>query len=195
MKRNERHHLKENELLELASRTRDAIDARQREVGVAAIVVILIAVAADRLFRVAVAGRRPRRIHARRSRHRKRGARRAAAGAGDARHGSKFPDRAGKAGGDGRQVQGRRRPVSVDRCRHVRPIPRGCHAHGARQPEGGGRGVSAGDRPAPATRSTARWRGSAWPKHRRAAGQYDRRSTPTRSWRSRRTGRCRSTAC
>jgi hypothetical protein len=45
MKRNERHHLKENELLELASRTRDAIDARQREVGVAAIVVILIAVA------------------------------------------------------------------------------------------------------------------------------------------------------
>jgi TolA-binding protein len=45
MKRNERHHLKENELLELASRTRDAFDARQREVGVAAIVVILIAVA------------------------------------------------------------------------------------------------------------------------------------------------------
>jgi TolA-binding protein len=45
MKRNERQHLRENELLELASRTRDVIDARQREVGVAAIVVILISVA------------------------------------------------------------------------------------------------------------------------------------------------------
>ena len=45
MKRTERHHLKENELLVLASRTRDVIDARQREVGVAAIVVIVISVA------------------------------------------------------------------------------------------------------------------------------------------------------
>lgn len=46
MKRNERHHLKENELVQLASRTRDAIDARQREVGAVAIAVILVAVAA-----------------------------------------------------------------------------------------------------------------------------------------------------
>ena len=46
MKRNERHHLKENELVQLASRTRDVIDARQREVGAVAIAVILVAVAA-----------------------------------------------------------------------------------------------------------------------------------------------------
>jgi predicted negative regulator of RcsB-dependent stress response len=46
MKRNERHHLKENELVQLASRTRDVIDARQREVGAVAIAVIVVAVAA-----------------------------------------------------------------------------------------------------------------------------------------------------
>lgn len=46
MKRNERHHLKENELVQLASRTREAIDARQREFGAVAIAVILVAVAA-----------------------------------------------------------------------------------------------------------------------------------------------------
>ena len=46
MKRNERHHLKENELVQLASRTREAIDARQREIGAVAIAVILVAVAA-----------------------------------------------------------------------------------------------------------------------------------------------------
>jgi TolA-binding protein len=45
MKRNERHHLKENELLEFAQRTREAIDSRQREVGAVAIAVILVAVA------------------------------------------------------------------------------------------------------------------------------------------------------
>jgi predicted negative regulator of RcsB-dependent stress response len=45
MKRNERHHLKENELVQLASRTREAIDARQREIGAVAIGVILVAVA------------------------------------------------------------------------------------------------------------------------------------------------------
>jgi predicted negative regulator of RcsB-dependent stress response len=50
MKRNERHHLKENELLQFASRTRDAIDARQREVGIAAIAVILISIAAIGYF-------------------------------------------------------------------------------------------------------------------------------------------------
>jgi predicted negative regulator of RcsB-dependent stress response len=46
MKRNERHHLKENELVQLASRTREVIDARQREIGAVAIAVILVAVAA-----------------------------------------------------------------------------------------------------------------------------------------------------
>lgn len=46
MKRNERHHLKENELVQLASRTRDVIDARQREIGAVAIAVILVGVAA-----------------------------------------------------------------------------------------------------------------------------------------------------
>lgn len=45
MKRNERHHLKENELAQLASRTRDVIDARQREIGAVAIGVILVAIA------------------------------------------------------------------------------------------------------------------------------------------------------
>jgi predicted negative regulator of RcsB-dependent stress response len=45
MKRTERHHLKENELVQLASRTREAIDARQRELGAVAIGVILVAVA------------------------------------------------------------------------------------------------------------------------------------------------------
>jgi TolA-binding protein len=45
MKRNERHHLKENELAILASRTREAIDARQREIGALAIGVIVVAVA------------------------------------------------------------------------------------------------------------------------------------------------------
>ena len=45
MKRNERHHLKENELVQLATRTRDAIDARQREIGAVAIAVIVVAVA------------------------------------------------------------------------------------------------------------------------------------------------------
>ena len=45
MKRNERHHLKENELVLLAARTREAIDARQREIGAVAIAVILVAVA------------------------------------------------------------------------------------------------------------------------------------------------------
>jgi TolA-binding protein len=45
MKRTERHHLKENELLQFANRTREAIDARQREVGVAAIAVILASIA------------------------------------------------------------------------------------------------------------------------------------------------------
>ena len=45
MKRNERHHLKENELALLAARTRDVIDTRQREIGVVAIAVIVVAVA------------------------------------------------------------------------------------------------------------------------------------------------------
>jgi TolA-binding protein len=45
MKRNERHHLKENELVQLATRTREAIDARQREIGAVAIGVIVVAVA------------------------------------------------------------------------------------------------------------------------------------------------------
>jgi predicted negative regulator of RcsB-dependent stress response len=45
MKRNERHHLKENELVQLASRTREVIDARQREIGAVAIGVIVVAVA------------------------------------------------------------------------------------------------------------------------------------------------------
>ncbi len=45
MKRTERHHLKENELLQFANRTREVIDARQREVGVAAIAVIIVSIA------------------------------------------------------------------------------------------------------------------------------------------------------
>jgi TolA-binding protein len=45
MKRTERRHLKENELLEFANRTRDAIEARQREMGAIAIAVIAVAVA------------------------------------------------------------------------------------------------------------------------------------------------------
>jgi tetratricopeptide (TPR) repeat protein len=50
MKRNERHHLKENELAQLAWRTRDAIDKRQREVGAVAIAVILVSLAAIAYF-------------------------------------------------------------------------------------------------------------------------------------------------
>jgi predicted negative regulator of RcsB-dependent stress response len=45
MKRTERHHLKENELVQFANRARDTIDARQREIGVAAIAVILVSIA------------------------------------------------------------------------------------------------------------------------------------------------------
>ena len=45
MKRTERHHLKENDLLQLASRTRDAIDRRQREVGAVAIAIIVVSIA------------------------------------------------------------------------------------------------------------------------------------------------------
>ena len=45
MKRTQRHHLKENELLQFANRTREVIDARQREVGVAAIAVIVVSIA------------------------------------------------------------------------------------------------------------------------------------------------------
>jgi TolA-binding protein len=45
MKRTERQHLKENELLQFANRTREVIDARQREVGVAAIAVIIVSIA------------------------------------------------------------------------------------------------------------------------------------------------------
>ena len=45
MKRNERHHLKENELVQLATRTREVIDERQRELGAVAIGVIVVAVA------------------------------------------------------------------------------------------------------------------------------------------------------
>jgi TolA-binding protein len=50
MKRTERHHLKENELVQFANRTREAIDARQREVGVAAIAVIIVSIAAIGYF-------------------------------------------------------------------------------------------------------------------------------------------------
>ena len=42
--------------------------------------------------------------------------------------------------------------------------------------------------------STARWRGSASPRRRRAQGSTIRRSTRSRRWRSARTARCRSTA-
>jgi TolA-binding protein len=45
MKRTERHHLKENDLVQLASRTRDVMDRRQREVGGVAIAIIVVAVA------------------------------------------------------------------------------------------------------------------------------------------------------
>jgi TolA-binding protein len=45
MKRTERHHLKENELVQFANRARDTIDARQREIGVVAIAVILVSIA------------------------------------------------------------------------------------------------------------------------------------------------------
>ena len=45
MKRTERHHLKENDLALLASRTRDAIDRRQREVGAVAIAIIVVSLA------------------------------------------------------------------------------------------------------------------------------------------------------
>jgi tetratricopeptide (TPR) repeat protein len=50
MKRTERHHLKENELVQLASRTRDAIDSRQREVGAVAIAIIVVAIAVIGFF-------------------------------------------------------------------------------------------------------------------------------------------------
>lgn len=45
MKRTERHHLKENELVQFANRARETIDARQREIGVAAIAVIIVSIA------------------------------------------------------------------------------------------------------------------------------------------------------
>ena len=45
MKRTERHHLKENELVQFVNRARDTIDARQREMGVAAITVIVVSIA------------------------------------------------------------------------------------------------------------------------------------------------------
>jgi TolA-binding protein len=45
MKRTERHRLKENELAQFANRTREAIDARQREVGMVAIAVIVVSIA------------------------------------------------------------------------------------------------------------------------------------------------------
>ena len=61
----------------------------------------------------------------------------------------------------------------VHRCRHLRPLPRGRHAHGARHAEGSRRGVSAGHRSRRATASTGRWRGSGSPKRRRASGQFD----------------------
>ena len=50
MKRTERHHLKENDLVLLANRTRDAIDRRQREVGAVAIAIILVSVAVIGFF-------------------------------------------------------------------------------------------------------------------------------------------------
>jgi tetratricopeptide (TPR) repeat protein len=50
MKRTERHHLKENDLVQLASRTRDAIDSRQREVGAVAIAIIVVAIAVIGFF-------------------------------------------------------------------------------------------------------------------------------------------------
>jgi TolA-binding protein len=45
MKRTERHHLKENELVQFVNRARDTIDARQREMGGAAIAVIVVSIA------------------------------------------------------------------------------------------------------------------------------------------------------
>lgn len=50
MKRTERHHLKENDLVQLASRTRDAIDSRQREFGAVAIAIIVVAIAVIGFF-------------------------------------------------------------------------------------------------------------------------------------------------
>jgi TolA-binding protein len=50
MKRTERQHLKENDLVLLANRTRDAIDRRQREVGAVAIAIILVSVAVIGFF-------------------------------------------------------------------------------------------------------------------------------------------------
>lgn len=46
MKRTERHHLKENELVQLAARTREAIEARWREAGAIAVAVIIVSAAA-----------------------------------------------------------------------------------------------------------------------------------------------------
>ena len=44
--------------------------------------------------------------------------------------------------------------------------------------------VSGSGSTGPATASTVRWRGSGWPKRKRARDSTIRRSTPTRKWRS-----------
>ena len=46
MKRTERHHLKENELAALAISARDAVDARRRELGLVAILLLVVVAAA-----------------------------------------------------------------------------------------------------------------------------------------------------
>jgi TolA-binding protein len=45
MKRTERHHLKQNEFARLAVNTRDAVVDRQREVGIAAVAILIVGVA------------------------------------------------------------------------------------------------------------------------------------------------------
>jgi tetratricopeptide (TPR) repeat protein len=50
MKRSERHHLKENELVQLVDRTRDVVTARRREIMMATLVVVVIAIAAIAYF-------------------------------------------------------------------------------------------------------------------------------------------------
>ena len=123
MKRTERHHLKENELHNLARQAREGFDSRRRETTfiIAALAVVGVLAAGYFVWHQRVESR----AHALLAEALVVQSARVGAPAAPGTAGAgqpELPHRARQGPGRGRQVQGGRRRLSVDRRRHLCPL-------------------------------------------------------------------------
>jgi hypothetical protein len=186
MKRTERHHLKENELRTFARHAAETVEARGRETTMILVAVVVVIAARARLLRLARAACRGRPTPARRRDDRRRGAHRPPARPGTPAGGLYFPTERERSQAALIKFQDRRRCLPDDRGRDLRALPGSRDVAGARQLDAGGRGVSAGDRPA-GDSFIGRWARLGLAEAQARAGQYDQASTPSRRCRSART--------